>query len=102
MRAETATAVENTAFWIIADETGNVIIDDNRTDFDEETILRLRHYLRPDSLPPKRHYAPKNPHKTDAADGQGAAVIQKRKSLKLRLREKQREIQMEKQEKQMT
>ena len=110
-----STAVENTSFvllqsveyggnaaWIIADEAGNVIIDDNRTDFDGETIQKLRQYLQPDSSPPKRHFAPANPHKADSASSRGQAVLQKRVSLRLRLQEKQREIQIERQEKQMT
>ena len=112
-----STAVEQTAFfllqsveyggnaaWIIADEAGNVIIDDNQTDFDGETVQRLRQYLRPElsSFPPKRHYAPASLNTADAANNKEKPVIQKRMSLRLRLREKQMEIQIERQEKRMT
>ena len=112
-----STAVEQTAFfllqsvefggnaaWIIVDEAGNVIIDDNRTDFDGDTVQRLRQYLRRElsSFPPKRHYAPASFNMEDAANGKEKPVIQKCMSLRLRLREKQLEIQIERQEKQMT
>jgi len=105
-----STAVENTSFvllqsveyggntaWIIADEAGNVIIDDNRTDFDGETVQKLRRYLRPElsSSRPNRHYAPANPHQTGTNDGREQPVIRERVSLRLRLKEKQREIQNE-------
>lgn len=112
-----STAVEQTAFfllqsvefgdnaaWIIADDAGNIIIDDNRTDFDGETVQRLRQYLRPElsSFSPNRHYAPAILKLADAANDKEKPVIQKRISLRLRLREKQLEIQIERQEKQMT
>jgi|GEM_PF-6515016 len=102
-----STAVEQTAFfllqsvefgdnaaWIIADKAGNVIIDDNRTDFDGETVQKLRQYLRPElsDSPPKRHHAPENPNKACKTAGSEHPGFQKRVSLRLRLQEKQREL----------
>lgn len=92
------------AAWLIADGTGDIIIDDNRTDFDGKTVQRLRQYLRPElsSSPPKQHFTPANPHKADDAGCKGQLVIEKRVSLRLRLGEKLREIQTERQEKQLS
>lgn len=84
----------SSAAWIIADEYGNVIIDDNRADFDGKTVQKLREYLRPElsDSPPQRHHAPENPNKACKTAGCEHPAFQKRVSLRLRLQEKQREL----------
>ena len=89
--------------WLIADQFGNIIIEDNRTGFDGVTVQKLREYLRPElsASPPKRHHTPEKKNMPDKTEDNEQPPFQKRVSLRLRLQEKQREIQIERQEKQM-
>ena len=112
-----STAVENDPFfllqsaehgenakWLIASETGEVVIDDNSSDFDDAVIRRIRQYLHPElsSSPPSRHAVPaSSAEKTDSGDTEQTSV-QKRTSLRQRLKDKQQEIQMEKSQNNMT
>ena len=83
--------------WLISDQFGNIIIEDNRTGFDGVTVQKLREYLRPElsASPPKRHHAPEKHNMPSKTEGNDKATFQTRVSLRLRLQEKQREIQIE-------
>ena len=77
--------------WLISDQSGNIIIEDNRTGFDGVTVQKLREYLQPElsASPPKRHHGPEKQNMPGRTGGNDQPTFQKRVSLRLRLQEKQ-------------